>query len=92
MQLNKGDWVWWRHAWGAEPPRPAKIKRIEDNVNSGVEFDSIDWDKVKDRDVIVDLSTSSNWAYGFQISPLTDAERELLNEVREHELGLSPAP
>lgn len=69
-KLRPGDTVWWSGFFGADPWRPAVVKDIkitttDKNCRPTIE---IDWDKVRERGVIVDL-TNGYWAYGAQIAP-----------------------
>lgn len=67
--LKIGDKVSWRGSWGQEPAMEATIEGIEINCinKSGKEVSSVNWERVNDRSVIVNLN-NGHWAYGNQIS------------------------
>ena len=69
--LHVGDMVFWRGRWGQDNPLPAVVKGISVGSNTDAEtpVESIEWDAVNSRDVIVDLD-NGHWAYGNQINQL----------------------
>ena len=66
--LKIGDTVLWKGGFGSDGEKEAVVEYIEANcVNkSGDEVDSVEWDKVKGRSLIVSLD-NGHWAYGEQI-------------------------
>lgn len=67
-QLTIGDEVMWKGAFGMEVAKKAKVEGIE--VTNGGKYGedvlSVDWSKVTERNVVVDLDNGS-WAYASQI-------------------------
>jgi len=66
--LKVGDTVLWKGSWGRDEEKEAVIDRIEANCinKEGDEVDSIEWNKVNDDSVVVDLK-NGHWAYGSHI-------------------------
>ena len=80
--LRVGDSVLWRGGWGSEMEKLAKVKAIQVNSSNGSKYgedvQSVGWDTVVERKVIVDLDVASgiddvgqlsHWAWGNQIRP-----------------------
>lgn len=70
--LKVGDKVMWRGAWGNGLPKEVKVTYIELTENGskyGNSIQSIDWNKVNGREVIVDLD-NGHWAYGYQLNKI----------------------
>ena len=69
--LSVGDKVMWRGSWGKDAPKETRVTTIEMNCGSkhGDNVQSIEWSKVIDRSIVVDLS-NGHWAYGNQITKL----------------------
>lgn len=71
--LSIGDTVLWAGSWGTEPYERAVVGTItlcdEPNSKRGDEFDKLEWNRIKDRDVIINLD-NGHWAWGFQLKPL----------------------
>ncbi len=69
-KLKIGDTVKWRGGFGSEAPVLAKVEGIE--ITNGGKYgdpvDEVDWSKVRDRNVTVDLN-NGHWAYASQIKP-----------------------
>jgi hypothetical protein len=72
--LKIGDTVVWRAMFGTALPLHAKIKGItlceSERMKSGIEVGEAFW-KEKNR-LCVGL-TNGSWAYGYQISPISEA-------------------
>jgi hypothetical protein len=85
MMLRVGDVVSWRHAWGADRPRPATVKTIEvtDGGKYGCHVTEIPWSEATGRNIVVTFTDQDPWAYGGQLSPLNTAEdiQRLAREV-----------
>lgn len=67
-KLKVGDTVLWRGGFGSDAPKKAVVEGIE-ITNGGKYGDSVnevDWTKVYDRNVTVDLN-NGHWAYASQI-------------------------
>jgi len=66
--LKVGDTVLWKGGWGQDAEKEVIVKRIEvDCVDkNGDEVDSVEWSKVKDRTLVVDLD-NGKWSYGENI-------------------------
>ncbi len=66
--LKVGDTVLWRGGFGTEPFRKATVEGIE--ITNGGKYgdpvDEVEWSKVRDRNVTVDLD-NGHWAYAYQI-------------------------
>lgn len=70
--LKVGDKVMWRGAWGTDAPKQAIVEEIETNCNgtkSGISADSVEWNEVTDRNVVVTLD-NGHWAYGNQLKEI----------------------
>jgi hypothetical protein len=70
--LKVGDKVMWRGAFGNDLPKEVKVTYIELTENGskyGNSIQSIDWNKVNGREVIVDLD-NGHWAYGYQLNKI----------------------
>jgi hypothetical protein len=67
--LKIGDTIIWRGGFGNEAPKEAKVEGIEHTRGGkyGKQVSEIGWDKVRLREVVVDLD-NGHWAYGSQIS------------------------
>ena len=67
--LKIGDEVRWKGAWGSQASKIAVVTEIEvtNGGKYGDEVNSVEWNKVRDRDVVVTLD-NGHWAYGGQIS------------------------
>jgi hypothetical protein len=67
-KLKVGDTVLWRGGFGTEPFRKAVVEGIE--ITNGGKYgdpvDEVEWSKVRDRNVTVDLD-NDHWAYAYQI-------------------------
>ncbi len=70
-KLRVGNTVLWRGNFGTAEPIEAKVKYIQKNFENGSkdgkQVSSIDWDKVTERNVIVDLD-NGHWAWASQIT------------------------
>ena len=68
-ELKIGDEVSWRGAWGSQASKRAVVTEIEvtNGGKYGDEVNSVEWTKVRDRNVVVTLD-NGHWAYGEQIS------------------------
>jgi hypothetical protein len=68
-KLKIGDEVIWRGSWGNDAPQIAKVERIEITGGGkyGKSVNEVEWSKVYDRNVTVDLD-NGHWAYASQIS------------------------
>ena len=66
--IRTGDLVLWRGGFGTEPPRPARVAKIERCAQGkyGTEVDEIDLDTT--RGVLV--LDNGHWCYGHQIDGL----------------------
>lgn len=77
--LTKHDEVLWRGSWGKEPEQVVRVREIQVNESNGskegVLVDSISWDRVTERNVILDLS-NGHWCWANQISPYTDEDKD----------------
>lgn len=75
--LRVGDKVEWRGGWGREAPTLVTVSHIEitDACGSkyGLDTDEVSWDSA--GRIVVDLD-NGHWAYGSQISPVTEANTE----------------
>ena len=69
--LKIGDEVSWKGAWGSQASKRAVVTEIEvtNGGKYGDEVNSVEWTKVRDRNVVVTLD-NGHWAYGGQISKL----------------------
>jgi hypothetical protein len=70
--LKVGDKVMWRGAFGNDLPKEVKVTYIELTENGskyGNSIQSIDWNRVNGREVIVDLD-NGHWAYGYQLNKI----------------------
>lgn len=69
-KLKVGDTVLWRGGFGSDAPKKAVVEGIE--ITNGGKYgdpvDEVDWTKVRDRNVTVDLD-NGHWAYASQIKP-----------------------
>ena len=69
-KLKVGDTVLWRGGFGSDAPKKAVVEGIE--ITNGGKYgdpvDEVDWTKVYDRNVTVDLN-NGHWAYASQIKP-----------------------
>jgi len=79
--LRVGDRVLWRGDFGVAAPRPAEvtgIEVVEPGEKYGAPVDTVSWDRVRDRDVVVDLTADgiAYWAYGEQVFPYPEAGAE----------------
>jgi hypothetical protein len=67
-KLKVGDTVLWRGGFGSDAPKKAVVEGIE--ITNGGKYgdpvDEVDWTKVYDRNVTVDLN-NGHWAYASQI-------------------------
>jgi hypothetical protein len=67
-KLKVGDTVLWRGGFGSDAPKKAIVEGIE--ITNGGKYgdpvDEVDWTKVYDRNVTVDLN-NGHWAYASQI-------------------------
>lgn len=67
-KLKVGDTVLWRGGFGSDAPKKAVVEGIE--ITNGGKYgdpvDEVDWTKVYDRNVTVDLD-NGHWAYASQI-------------------------
>ncbi len=75
-RLRVGNKVMWRGCFGGDEPKEAKVTMIEicatGQKEGGYEVSSVKWDTVtKTRTVIVVLD-NGHWAYGKQISPISN--------------------
>ena len=70
-KLKIGDEVIWRGSWGKDAPKRAKVEAIEITGGGkyGTPVDEVEWSKVRDRNITVDLD-NGHWAYASQISPV----------------------
>ena len=70
-ELKIGDEVSWKGAWGSQASKRAVVTEIEvtNGGKYGDEVNSVEWTKVRDRNVVVTLD-NGHWAYGGQISKL----------------------
>jgi hypothetical protein len=68
-ELKIGDEVSWKGAWGSQASKRAVVTEIEvtNGGKYGDEVNSVEWTKVRDRNVVVTLD-NGHWAYGEQIS------------------------
>ena len=70
-KLKVGDTVLWRGGFGSDAPKKAVVEGIE--ITNGGKYgdavDEVDWSKVRDRNVTVDLN-NDHWAYAYQIKKL----------------------
>lgn len=68
-KLKIGDEVTWRGSWGNDAPKCAKVEGIEitNGGKYGKSVNEVEWSKVYDRNVTVDLD-NGHWAYASQIS------------------------
>lgn len=70
-KLRVGDLVNWRHGWGSEPPRLARVKLIEIEcvgAENGLVVAECTWEVARKGSTVVDLD-NGHWAYGDQLSP-----------------------
>lgn len=69
--LKIGDKVSWRGGFGHDAPKEAIIEGIEitNGGKYGDSVDEVDWEKVYERNVVVNLE-NGHWAYASQIRPL----------------------
>lgn len=67
--LSVGDKVQWRGNFGDAPQQPATVTGITVGGKDGEPVEKVEWSKVKDRNVVLDLDTG-NWAYGYQVGRL----------------------
>jgi hypothetical protein len=76
--LKVGDKVMWRGAWGNDEPKEAYIRGIQITNGSkyGDDVNQVSWDKVRDREVVVDLD-NGHWAYGGQLSKIKREDKDL---------------
>ena len=67
-KLKVGDTVLWRGGFGSDAPKKAVVEGIEitNGGKYGDPIDEVDWTKVYDRNVTVDLD-NGHWAYASQI-------------------------
>ena len=67
--LRIGDKVLWRGGFGQDQPKLATVIAIEKDcvAKSGTKVNSIPWDEVNTRGVIVDLD-NSHWCYGTSVT------------------------
>lgn len=68
-----GDQVWWKGAFGMQPPKLAKVEAMERTEyprdKYGVEdLESASWDLVRENKVLFTLD-NGHWAYSEQIQP-----------------------
>lgn len=74
--LRVGDKVEWRGAWGSNAPALAEVTGIEildgTDTKYGLDTDKVSWDAA--NRIVVDLD-NGHWAYGSQISPVTEGVR-----------------
>ena len=67
-KLKVGDTVLWSGGFGSDAPKKAVVEGIE--ITNGGKYgdpvDEVDWEKVYDRNVTVDLD-NGHWAYASQI-------------------------
>jgi hypothetical protein len=67
-KLKVGDTVLWRGGFGSDAPKKAVVEGIE--ITNGGKYgdavDEVEWSKVRDRNVTVDLD-NDHWAYAYQI-------------------------
>ena len=67
-KLKVGDTVLWRGGFGMDPLKKAVVEGIE--ITNGGKYgdpvDEVEWSKVRDRNVTVDLD-NGHWAYASQI-------------------------
>ncbi len=70
-KLKIGDSVNWRGGFGREPKKRAKVEGIQitNGGKYGDDVDEVEWSKVRDRNVVVDLD-NGHWAYASQISKI----------------------
>ena len=70
-KLKIGDKVIWRGGFGSDSPKEATVNGIEitNGGKYGRSVDEVDWSKVVDRNVTVDLD-NGHWAYASQIRPV----------------------
>ena len=66
--LKIGDEVIWRGSWGRDAPQVAKVEGIEitNGDKYGQPVNEVEWSKVYDRNITVDLD-NGHWAYASQI-------------------------
>lgn len=69
-KLKIGDKVIWRGGFGMDSPQEAIVEGIEitNGGKYGKPVDEVDWIRVKDRNVTIDLN-NGHWAYASQIRP-----------------------
>jgi len=70
--LKVGDEVMWSGGFGSDNPRRAKVETIEvceEGEKYGEAVDSVPWEDVQGRNIVVTLSTG-RWAYGSQLSQI----------------------
>jgi len=72
--ITVGDKVMWQGSWGNDSPKIAEVSSImvcDEEGENGYVVDNLEWDMVRERDVVITLS-NSHWAWGFQIKPLLE--------------------
>jgi hypothetical protein len=72
--LKVGDTVLWSHGWCSMPIKTTTVTRIESR--DGKSHQSVPWSSVVDE-VVVDLAGGQSWAYGYQIAPINEAQKEV---------------
>lgn len=69
--LKIGDEVNWRGGFGRDAKKKAKVEAIQitNGGKYGDDVEEVEWSKVRDRNVVVDLD-NGHWAYAEQISKI----------------------
>ena len=69
--LKINDTVNWKGGFGSERAKKARVEGIQitNGGKYGDDVDKVDWSKVTDRNVVVDLD-NGHWAYAEQISKI----------------------
>mgnify|MGYP001185293295 FL=1 len=90
--LTIGDEVLWKGSWGQEPEQVVRVTGIQVNERNGSKegdpVDFINWDKVTDHNVILDLN-NRHWCWAHQITPYyNDADTKLTGDDEPVDIDL----
>lgn len=77
--LKVGDTVLWSHGWCSMPIKETVVLGIEHVVPGnkyGEPVKELAWSLVQDS-AIVTVASGLSWAYGYQIAPINEAQKEV---------------
>jgi hypothetical protein len=83
--MKVGQTVFYSANQGQQYPVKREVVGIMLNDGTETDLQEIEWDRVKDQDVIIDVS-GSRWGYGHQITPLVKTQKQILKEDIIHQL------